>query len=77
MRSPDDRVQVAMLQYVMENVFGDDEEELDATTDEEALAQAERLNNRRSLLSGYIRLIIYSIVDMTHAAPIFAQYLKV
>lgn len=40
-------------------------------------AQAERLNDRRVLLAGFLKLAMFSVIDMKMAAPVFGQYLKV
>lgn len=74
---PDSALQSTMCDYVIERVFGDSELDTEPTSDEEALAQAEKLNDRRVLLAGYLKLILYSVIDLTMGAPIFAQYIKV
>ena len=74
---PDSTLQSTMCDYVIERVFGDSELDTEPTSDEEALAQAEKLNDRRVLLAGYLKLILYSVIDLTMGAPIFAQYIKV
>ena len=61
----------------MEKVFSDTEIEDEPTSEEEALAQAEKLNDRRVLLSGYLKLVIYSVVDINSALSVLAQYFKV
>ena len=66
-----------MCDYVMERVFGDAEGDTEPMTDEEAYAQAEKLNDRRVLLSGFLKLVMYSVVEMNVAAPVFGQYVKV
>ena len=61
----------------MENVLCEEEEEEEGEDEGEMEAQAERLNDRRVLLAGFLKLAIFSAIDMKMAAPIFGQYLKV
>ena len=77
MYTPDDSLQRALLEYVLQSVFSGMEEEKEPESDEEALAQAELLNDRRVLLAGFLKLAIYGVIDMKHAAPVFSQYVKV
>ena len=63
-------------EYVVENVLCEEEEE-EGEDEGEMEAQAERLNDRRVLLAGFLKLAIFSAIDMKMAAPIFGQYLKV
>lgn len=74
---PDDNMQHALQMYVQQSVFSGLEDEKEPDNDEEALAQAELLNDRRVLLAGFLKLAIYGIIDMKHAAPVFSQYVKV
>ena len=55
------------------------DEDLDSepTSEEEALAQAESLNDRRVLLAGFLKLAMFGVIDMTLIAPVFAQYITV
>ncbi|KAL5476327.1 hypothetical protein EMCRGX_G026256 [Ephydatia muelleri] len=73
---PDDNMQHALQMYVQQSVFSGLEDEKEPDNDEEALAQAELLNDRRVLLAGFLKLAIYGIIDMKHAAPVFSQYVK-
>lgn len=61
----------------MEHVFGEEEEDEEPVTEDEVLSQAEALNNKRVLLAGFLKLVIYSVFDTTVAAPVFGQYVKV
>ena len=61
-----------MLEYVL-----CEEEEEEEEEGAEMEAQAERLNDRRVLLAGFLKLAMFSVIDMKMAAPVFAQYLKV
>ena len=74
---PDDSLQQALQAYTQQSVFSGLEDEKEPDSDEEALAQAELLNDRRVLLAGFLKLAIYGIIDMKHAALIFSQYVKV
>lgn len=75
--TPNSTLQSTLCEYIMEKVFNDTEIEDEPTSDEEALAQAEKLNDRRVLLSGYLKLVIYSVIDINSATSILAQYFKV
>lgn len=66
-----------MCDYVMENVLEEEEEEEEPESEEEVFSQAEALNNKRLLLAGFLKLIIYSVFETTVAAPVFGQYIKV
>ena len=74
---PDVSLQQALREYVLQCVFSGLEEEKEPESDDEALAQAELLNDRRVLLAGFLKLVIYGVIDMKHAAPVFSQYVKV
>ena len=54
-----------------------EEEDSEPSSDEEALAQAERLNDRRVQLAGFLKLAMFGAIDMKMAAPVFGQYLTV
>ena len=60
----------------MEIVLCEEEEE-EGEDEGEMEAQAERLNDRRVLLAGFLKLAMFSAIDMKMAAPVFGQYLKV
>ena len=38
---------------------------------------AERLNDRRVLLAAFLKLCMFSVVDMKLAAPLWEQYIRV
>ena len=54
-----------------------EDEDSEPSSDEEALAQAERLNDRRVQLAGFLKLAMFGAIDMKIAAPVFGQYLTV
>ena len=60
----------------MHYVIGEEEEE-EPVTEDQVLSQAESLNDKRVLLAGFLKLIIYGVFDTTVAAPVFASYVKV
>ena len=60
----------------MQCVIGEEEEE-EPVTEDQVLSQAESLNDRRILLAGFLKLIMYCVFDTTVAAPVFANYVKV
>ena len=58
---------------------GEEEEEegSEPSSESEAVAIAERLNDRRVQLAGFLKLVVFGSVDMKVAAPVFAHYVKV
>eukprot|EP00794_Sanderia_malayensis_P010977 gene10977-12140_t len=73
----DSSVQIRMRDYVMSRVFAtvDDDDEL-ADDDEEDDKKAVELNEKRTILAAFCKLIIFNIFDMTLAAPMFAQLIR-
>ena len=63
----------------MDNVLqsDDDEDENEPTSEEEALQMAERLNDRRVLLASFLKMAMFSVIDIKLIAPIWAQYIRV
>lgn len=61
----------------MERVFADGEMEMEPTTPEEAFTLAERLHERRHLLAGYLKLVLYSGIDTSSAVNVLGQFVKV
>ncbi len=55
----------------------DEELEVEPQSEEEALAQAERLNDRRVLLTGFLKLAMFGAIEMKFVAPVFGQYITV
>nr|XP_033813925.1 LOW QUALITY PROTEIN: cohesin subunit SA-1 [Geotrypetes seraphini] len=76
--NPDLGLQSELLNFVMDHVFIDqDEENQSMEGDEEDEAnKIEALHKRRNLLAAFSKLIIYDIVDMHAAADIFKHYMK-
>ena len=74
----DSSLQQTLREYVLECVFGDSEDEMEEepATDEEALGQAERLNDRRVLLAAFLKLAMFGAIEMKYSAPIFSQYIQ-
>lgn len=66
-----------MRDFVFHFVFNQElpEEADDSWEAQEKIAHA--LLARRKMLSGFLRLVMYRNVDLVHAAPIFAQYMRV
>lgn len=56
---------------------GGDEEDSEPSSEAEAVAMAERLNDRRVQLAGFLKLVMFGVLEMSVAAPVFAQYVKV
>ncbi|MEE6500888.1 hypothetical protein FKM82_003971 [Ascaphus truei] len=78
MFNPDLGLQSELLNFVMDHVFIDqDDENQSMEGDEEDEAnKIEALHKRRNLLAAFSKLIIYDIVDMHAAADIFKHYMK-
>ncbi|XP_066564999.1 cohesin subunit SA-1a [Amia ocellicauda] len=76
--NPDAPLQNELLNFVLDHVFIDqDEENQSMEGDEEDEAnKIEALHKRRNLLAAFSKLIIYDIVDMHAAADIFKHYMK-
>ncbi|XP_053565729.1 cohesin subunit SA-1 [Bombina bombina] len=76
--NPDLGLQSELLNFVMDHVFIDqDDENQSMEGDEEDEAnKIEALHKRRNLLAAFSKLIIYDIVDMNAAADIFKHYMK-
>ena len=62
------------MDYVINS---DDEDDVEAATDEEALVMAERLNNRRVLLAAFLKLTRFQVIDAKMAAPIWGYFINV
>ncbi|XP_030211654.1 cohesin subunit SA-1a isoform X2 [Gadus morhua] len=75
--NPDSTLQNELLNFVLDHVFIDQDDENQSMGDEEDEAnKIEALHKRRNLLAAFSKLIIYDIVDMPAAADIFKHYMK-
>ncbi|CAB1433204.1 unnamed protein product [Pleuronectes platessa] len=75
--NPDGALQSELLNFVLDHVFIDQDDESQMEGDEEDEAnKIEALHKRRNLLAAFCKLIIYDIVDMPAAADIFKHYMK-
>uniref|UniRef100_A0A8C1UX17 Cohesin subunit SA n=1 Tax=Cyprinus carpio TaxID=7962 RepID=A0A8C1UX17_CYPCA len=72
--NPDSTLQNELLNFVLDHVFIDQDDENQSMEDE--ANKIEALHKRRNLLAAFSKLIIYDIVDMPAAADIFKQYMK-
>ena len=54
-----------------------EEEDNEPSSEAEAVAMAEKLNDRRVQLAGFLKLVLFGVLEMKLAAPVFAQYVKV
>lgn len=70
---------VSSQDYVLVEVIegGGEEEDSEPSSEAEAVAMAEKLNDRRVQLAGFLKLVLFGVLDMSMAAPVFAQYVKV
>ena len=66
-----------VLEEVIEGGGEEEEEESEPASEAEAVAVAERLNDRRVQLAGFLKLVLFGAVEMRVAAPVFAQYVRV
>ena len=58
-------------------IVAGEEDETEPLTEAEAMEQAEKLNDRRVQLAGFLKLVLFGAVDMKVASPVFAQYVRV
>ena len=75
--APSETLQMSMRDFVYNFVFNQDlpEDTNDSWEAQERIAQA--LLARRKMLTGFLRLVMYKNVDLIHAAPVLAQYMRV
>ncbi|XP_074848358.1 cohesin subunit SA-2-like [Carettochelys insculpta] len=79
---PSTSLQSKMLLFIQDHVFiGEEEEEeiKDWTEEEEREMEVSKLNDlhrRRSLLSAYCKLIVFTMVEMSAAAEVYKHYMK-
>ena len=66
-----------MLVEVIDGGGEEEEEGSEPSSEAEAVAIAEKLNDRRVQLAGFLKLVLFGSVDMKMAAPVFAHYVKV
>uniref|UniRef100_A0A673MXT8 Cohesin subunit SA n=1 Tax=Sinocyclocheilus rhinocerous TaxID=307959 RepID=A0A673MXT8_9TELE len=74
--NPDSTLQNELLNFVLDHVFIDQDDENQKGDEEDEANKIEALHKRRNLLAAFCKLIIYDIVDMPAAADIFKQYMK-
>jgi len=72
---PSVEVQNCMEEFVLKNVFDSTQNVQNGNDDnDDDDLQAVELYNKRIMLSGFCKLIAFSIFGMTHAAPILSKY---
>uniref|UniRef100_A0A672JKS5 Cohesin subunit SA n=1 Tax=Salarias fasciatus TaxID=181472 RepID=A0A672JKS5_SALFA len=74
--NPDGTLQNELLNFVLDHVFIDQDDESQKGDEEDEANKIEALHKRRNLLAAFCKLIIYDIVDMPAAADIFKHYMK-
>ena len=62
------------MDYVMNS---SDDEDVEPSSDEEALVMAERLNNRRVLLAAFLKLCMFQVIEPKMAAPVWGHFISV
>ncbi|NXW11942.1 STAG3 protein, partial [Fregetta grallaria] len=74
---PDAGLQSQLAAFLMDHVFHHacSHEELSATEDSES--RIEELHQRRVLLAGFCKLIIYNVLELSAASDVFKHYAKV
>jgi len=55
----------------------DEEQDVETATDEEALVMAEKLNDSRILLAGFLKLTMFNVLEARMAAPIWGHFISV
>uniref|UniRef100_A0A8C1SBK5 Cohesin subunit SA n=1 Tax=Cyprinus carpio TaxID=7962 RepID=A0A8C1SBK5_CYPCA len=74
--NPDSTLQNELLNFILDHVFIDQDDENQKGDEEDEANKIEALHKRRNLLAAFSKLIIYDIVDMPAAADIFKHYMK-
>uniref|UniRef100_A0AAQ4Q0H5 Cohesin subunit SA n=1 Tax=Gasterosteus aculeatus aculeatus TaxID=481459 RepID=A0AAQ4Q0H5_GASAC len=72
--TPDSSLQAEMLNFILDQVFIDQDDDNNSTDDE--ASKIEDLHKRRNLLASYCKLIIYNVVEINTGADIFKQYMR-
>jgi len=73
----DTSVQVRLRDYTMSRVFSTIDEEDDAEEDDEADdSKAQELNEKRTILAAFCKLVAFNVFHVKLAAPIFAQLIR-
>uniref|UniRef100_A0A8C7YIH3 Cohesin subunit SA n=1 Tax=Oryzias sinensis TaxID=183150 RepID=A0A8C7YIH3_9TELE len=72
--SPDSSLQAELLNFILDLVFIDQDDDDNSTEDE--ASKIEALHKRRNLLAAYCKLIVYNVVEINTGADIFKQYTK-
>ncbi|KAH1164638.1 hypothetical protein KIL84_009508 [Mauremys mutica] len=71
---PDVTLQSQLAGFLMDHVFN--HAELVGSDDEDSEGKIERLHQRRNLLSGFCKLIIYNVLELSAASDVFKHYAK-
>uniref|UniRef100_A0A8D0AUI4 Cohesin subunit SA n=1 Tax=Sander lucioperca TaxID=283035 RepID=A0A8D0AUI4_SANLU len=74
--TPDSSLQADLLNFILDQVFIDQDDDNNSTGQNEEASKIEALHKRRNLLAAYCKLIIYNVVEMNTAADIFKQYMR-
>uniref|UniRef100_A0A4W6FRV4 Cohesin subunit SA n=1 Tax=Lates calcarifer TaxID=8187 RepID=A0A4W6FRV4_LATCA len=72
--TPDASLQAELLNFILDQVFIDQDDDNNSTDDE--ASKIEALHKRRNLLAAYCKLIIYNVVEINTGADIFKQYMR-
>uniref|UniRef100_A0A8C7YI97 Cohesin subunit SA n=1 Tax=Oryzias sinensis TaxID=183150 RepID=A0A8C7YI97_9TELE len=74
--SPDSSLQAELLNFILDLVFIDQDDDDNSTGLEDEASKIEALHKRRNLLAAYCKLIVYNVVEINTGADIFKQYTK-
>uniref|UniRef100_A0A8D3E7Z9 Cohesin subunit SA n=1 Tax=Scophthalmus maximus TaxID=52904 RepID=A0A8D3E7Z9_SCOMX len=74
--TPDSSLQAEMLNFILDQVFIDQDDDNNSTDGQDEASKIEALHKRRNLLAAYCKLIIYNVVEMNTGADIFKQYMR-
>ncbi|XP_050789342.1 cohesin subunit SA-3 isoform X1 [Gopherus flavomarginatus] len=71
---PEVALQSQLAGFLMDHVFN--HAELVGSDDEDTEGKIERLHQRRNLLAGFCKLIIYNVLELSAASDVFKHYAK-
>ncbi|XP_067412975.1 cohesin subunit SA-3 [Emydura macquarii macquarii] len=71
---PEVALQSQLAGFLMDHVFN--HAELMGSDDEDSEGKIERLHQRRKLLAGFCKLIIYNVLELSAASDVFKHYTK-
>nr|XP_034977888.1 cohesin subunit SA-3 [Zootoca vivipara] len=73
---PDVALQSQLAGFLVDHVFNHDQVEGTGPGSQDEMLQIEQLHQRRKLLAGFCKLIIYGVLELSAASDIFKHYSK-